>query len=448
MSDHRDDLEELTRTVRELIQRVWRLERMLGVESSTDERTQAASPKAVQPPRPASHSPRTPDLESRIGGQWLNRIGIIAVLFGVSFFLKYAFESALIGPAVRVLVGLVFGVGIVAWSEWFRTHGYTVFSFSLKALGLGLLYLSLWASVQVYSLVSWKLAFIAMVVVTVATAILALRQKAEVLAAFALIGGFVTPLLLYTGRNLELDLFTYLLLLNVATAALTLSQGWHRLLLVSLIATMILYFAWYAEFYRPTELPVTLAFATIFFLLFGSVPVLQALSRDASSGGKLVLIAAVLNASIYLFQLYLLIGRSHPTATALVVGVGGLAYIVSGQAIWSRAQNRLTAGLHNTLGVASITTAIAIAFQTHWVSIGWFFEAAVLMAIGFRKESRLVRWQALALMGLAVLKVFLFDIQELSRGYRIISFIALGALLLLVSFAYQRDWMRQFSSRD
>jgi len=39
-------------------------------------------------------------------------------------------------------------------------------------------------------------------------------------------------------------------------------------------------------------------------------------------------------------------------------------------------------------------------------------------------------------------KVFLYDVSELDRGYRIVSFIVLGALLLAISFAYQRDWLR------
>jgi uncharacterized membrane protein len=38
--------------------------------------------------------------------------------------------------------------------------------------------------------------------------------------------------------------------------------------------------------------------------------------------------------------------------------------------------------------------------------------------------------------------VFLYDVSELDRGYRIVSFIVLGALLLAISFVYQRDWLR------
>src|SRR5437667_381174 len=83
--------------------------------------------------------------ESRIGGQWLNRVGIVAVLIGVSYFLKYAFDAAWIGPAGRVLIGLAGGLATVFWSEYIRRTGYDIFSSSLKAVGIGVLYLSLWA---------------------------------------------------------------------------------------------------------------------------------------------------------------------------------------------------------------------------------------------------------------------------------------------------------------
>jgi len=72
----------------------------------------------------------------------------------------------------------------------------------------------------------------------------------------------------------------------------------------------------------------------------------------------------------------------------------------------------------------------------------WFlFAGAALLAVGFRRRSALLRWQGLVLLAVTICKVFLLDTSTLSQGYRIISFLALGALLLAVSFAYQRDWL-------
>jgi Ca2+/Na+ antiporter len=72
----------------------------------------------------------------------------------------------------------------------------------------------------------------------------------------------------------------------------------------------------------------------------------------------------------------------------------------------------------------------------------WFLIAGTaLLAVGFRRRSALLRWQGLVLLAVTIFKVFLLDTSTLSQGYRIVSFLALGALLLGVSFAYQRDWL-------
>jgi uncharacterized membrane protein len=64
---------------------------------------------------------------------------------------------------------------------------------------------------------------------------------------------------------------------------------------------------------------------------------------------------------------------------------------------------------------------------------------AILLALGFSRHSAFLRWQALILLAVSIGKVFLVDVSELSQGYRILSFLGLGALLLGVSFVYQRD---------
>jgi uncharacterized membrane protein len=66
---------------------------------------------------------------------------------------------------------------------------------------------------------------------------------------------------------------------------------------------------------------------------------------------------------------------------------------------------------------------------------------AALLAVGFWKRAAFIRWQALLLIVYTIAKTFLYDMRNLSQGYRVASFMALGALLLAVSFAYQNDWL-------
>jgi uncharacterized membrane protein len=66
---------------------------------------------------------------------------------------------------------------------------------------------------------------------------------------------------------------------------------------------------------------------------------------------------------------------------------------------------------------------------------------AALLAVGFWKRSAFLRWQALILLVFTTGKTFLYDMRDLSQGYRVLSFLGLGALLMAISFAYQKDWL-------
>ena len=324
MDTSSSELQELRRLVGELTARVFRLERALNLpaaacrepastaEAPTSDRSWRRRTRSLPTiPQPAAASSirksrARADLESRIGSHWLNRIGIAAVLIGVSYFLKFAFDNNWIGPAGRVAIGLLAGIAIVVWSENFRRRGYVIFSYSLKAVGIGVLYLSLYAAFQVYSLVTGGVAFSMMFAVTAATAVMAWTQDAEILAAFALVGGFATPLLLSTGQNREVALFTYVVLLDAGALALVILKPWRRLLLLSYAGTLLLYVGWYASFYDVTQVRMTVGFATLFFAIFAVAPLLARPAQKGWLSDSVPPLVAVVNAAGYFLQIYVM----------------------------------------------------------------------------------------------------------------------------------------------
>ncbi|MCA1657241.1 MAG: DUF2339 domain-containing protein, partial [Actinobacteria bacterium] len=212
--------------------------------------------------------------ENRLGSQWFNRIGIVLLLLGTSWFLKLAVDRGWIvpSPTVRVIAGLVAGAALVLWSERFRRNGFAAFSYSLKALGSGVLYLSLWAGFRLYGLLPAAVALGLMIAVTAWNAFMAWAQDAQLLAAYALAGGYATPMLLSTGGNHEVFLFTYLLAMDAATVVLVRLKRWPRLLLAASAATVGYFAGWYVMYWRAEELAVTTLFVVAFGVVFGSVP--------------------------------------------------------------------------------------------------------------------------------------------------------------------------------
>ncbi len=238
----------------------------------------------AEPPPPPDFAKRisgtTGSLEDRIGSQLFSRIGIVALLVGTTLFLKWAIDNHWIGRTGRVLAGLVAGAVIVVWSERFRRKGFSAFSYSLKAVGSGALYLSLWAAFQLYHLLPAGAALGAMILVTAWNAYMAWSQNSEILAAYAMAGGFATPLLLSTGGNHEIFLFSYVLAIDIAIVALVRLKSWLRLLLGAFPATVAFFIGWYAEFYSAFNVGEPIGITTIFIVLFFAVFVLATVSAE------------------------------------------------------------------------------------------------------------------------------------------------------------------------
>lgn len=521
-----------------------------------------------------------PDLEKKIGQYWLNRVGIVAMLVGVSYFLKLAFENNWIGPAGRIAIGLLGGIGLVIWSESFRARNYKTFSYSLKAVGIGTLYLSLWGAFQIYNLIPAAAAFVAMAIVTASTIALSLSQDAELLASFALIGGFATPVLLSTGQNHEVALFLYVCLLDAAILAMAAVKPWRRLLWGSFAGTMILYWGWYSAYYSQDQRGLTVLFATLFAAIFAAIPLVTPYERSTRFAGPSVTLTLLplLNAATFSLALYEMYEYQTATLTWFALALAAV-YLGLCEALKRRVSGehaKVIQLLHVAVAIGFITIAIPLKLDHEWITIGWLIESAVLlfvsvktrsdflrylavgalilglvrllifdryntetlflnarfatyvvaiavlggiavwgkshasdgekpflrvaavgvnllalialtlevadyfyrkmtetsgygwyrsysdlslerdfsysavwlvygailMAVGFRKRSAFVRWQALILIAFTTGKVFLYDLSQLGGSYRIVSFIALGAVLLGISFIYQRDWLK------
>jgi uncharacterized membrane protein len=606
----------LEEQVAQLRSRVQRLERLLqeygiveepkpSAAAAVEKPTMTTGPRSPAPPSPtpvfqgrpiepprfaavASATPRdTQSIESRIGSQWFNRIGILAVLIGMAWFVKLAIDNRWIGPLGRVLIGLLAGAGLVAWSERFRARGYVAFAYSLKATGSGVLYIALWAAFSLYHLVPAPVAFGTMIAVTAFNGFLAWMQESELLALYAIVGGLITPVLVSTGGNHEITLFSYLLMLDVAVLVLVALRPWSRLLFGAFAGTVIFVTGWWFTFYSQAQIGRTALFVACFFLIFAFAPRLVRVNfdpRGSLSGWDhlAIVLLPVANAGLgfvgfyRLFDepvsewvgpwlavafaaFYLLLvrlpGRSalqesppvlsslHLSAAVVFLTIAiplkahgrwlTIGWLVEGAALqWASrgAESKLLRVLALLCLILGLATVVAVnpdastvplfnqRFGTHcmaivvlvfvaWVArhapeeegpargLSWpaiataaslavnglillaasweihsfwwyrswhgnlallddyrmyaqfsysaFFMAfgAVLLSVGFWRHSAFLRWQALVLLAVAIGKVFLVDIGALSQGFRILSFLGLGALLLAVSFVYQRDWL-------
>ncbi len=71
-------------------------------------------------------------------------------------------------------------------------------------------------------------------------------------------------------------------------------------------------------------------------------------------------------------------------------------------------------------------------------TIAWALFALALLLVGIARQLRPARIAALALLGIALLKLFFHDLARLEALYRIGALFAVAAIAIVASFAYQR----------
>lgn len=120
----------------------------------------------------------------------------------------------------------------------------------------------------------------------------------------------------------------------------------------------------------------------------------------------------------------------------------GILMLVAAQA--RDLEPRLAHGLNWPAGLA-LMLWLAWALPANWQSMGWTLAGCGLVLTGFVYKHRLLRLQGLALLLLTGAKVFLLDLRELAMGWKILSLLVLGALLLGIALVYTR---RQQQAKD
>jgi uncharacterized membrane protein len=366
----------------------------------------AAPPLHSSQPKSSS----TLDLETLIGGRWLNRIGIIGLIGAVTFFLKYAFDNNWIGPGGRVGIGVLLGASMLPWSHWLLQRGYAYFSEGIAGLGAAVLYLSIWAGCQYYKLFSLDVGFFAMIVITAAMAAVALGRNSQRIALLSLFGGFLTPILVSEGKDAQVVLFTYVLILGAGLLVIEMRRDWRTLTPLSFLLSQCYFWGWYSEFYRPNKLERTVVFATLFFLLYAALPVIRAVRFSKLQ--ELDILVVLANAFAYLGALYIMLWpQDRWPLTLLVLALSGLHVIVARLVPSPKSgESPLTRLLFAGLALTLATLAIPIRLDGKWITLAFAVEGAILVWTGFRSLTGFLRMGGYFLLALAAVRLMIFPL--------------------------------------
>ncbi|MGI9175985.1 MAG: DUF2339 domain-containing protein [Rhodothermales bacterium] len=221
---------------------------------------------------------------------WLSKIGIALLLFGVAFLFKYSVDAGWLTPAVRVLFGAALGAVLLVFGLRARRQeerqrlGQILLGGSIAAF-----YGTVFAAYQLYGLVPHAVAFGCMVAVTALAFGLAIRHGDAALSVVGALGGLATPFLLYTDAGSLPGLIGYTSLVLLGAAAVYLYRGWRSLLSVAYAGGWLVLWLGVIEAFSMGVLPagadrLALRLGVLFtWLLFATVPIARRLRERSGA---------------------------------------------------------------------------------------------------------------------------------------------------------------------
>ncbi|MCK1617917.1 DUF2339 domain-containing protein [Bradyrhizobium sp. 159] len=195
------------------------------------------------PPLPAP----APGFEERLGTRWVVWIGGLALALGGFFMVRYSIEAGLVGPGVRVFLGGLFALALLGAGEWTRRKE-SISSIAalpianipaiLTAAGTAVAFATIYAAYALYGFLVPATAFVLLGLVALGTLAAALLHG-PALAGLGVVGAFVTPVLVSSGKPDYWALYIYLAIVTAASFGLARIRLWRWLAVTTIVFAVL-----------------------------------------------------------------------------------------------------------------------------------------------------------------------------------------------------------------
>lgn len=397
----------------------------------------SSGPVEIVPATPFTPTPRPAWLQWLIGGNTLARIGVLILFIGVGFLLKFAAERVVVPIEMR-LAGVALGAIVLLALGWRLRSARPGYAMILQGGGVGVMYLTIFAALKLYSLLPPTAAFALLFMVAAFSSWLAIKQDTLALAALGVIGGFLAPILTSTGSGSHVLLFSYYTLLNASILAIAWFKSWRALNVLGFVFTFGVAVVWGVDQYRPEFFATTEPFLVLSLLFYVAIAVLYALRRSVTLRDY-VDSTLVFGTPLVVAGLQSGLVRDTPFGMALSALAAAVMYLSLAKVLYSRRQEslRMLVEAFLALGVIFATLAIPLALDARWTSGTWALEGAALLWVGVRQQRLSARVFG-ALLQLAAGTALAFGSQVWhgqapSHPWPILNSDCIGALLLALA---------------
>ena len=219
------------------------------------------------PPLPPAPEPEPFDWERLIGVKMFSAVAGIALVLAAVFFLRYSIDQGWLVPQIRVAIGVLTGIALLVVCDLKAARRYPVTANAMDAAAIAILFSTFFAAHALWNLIPAAVAFGLLALVTAVAVLLSIRRDSMFIAVLGLLGGFATPILLSTGENRPVGLFTYLLLLNIGLAWVATRKRWAPLTMLTLVFTTLYQWGWVFKFLSVNQLSLAMGIFLVFAVM-------------------------------------------------------------------------------------------------------------------------------------------------------------------------------------
>ena len=376
--------------------------------------------------------------ENFIGLRVIHFVGIVLLVIGLSIGVKYVIDRQLISEAMRI--SLAYAAGIILYLlSWRLKKNYQLFSSILFSGAMASLYFTTYAAFVYYGFFSFAGTFLIMVGLTVYTAFESIRYDRQEIAILGMVGAYGIPFLI-SANNGRADLFfSYIIVINAGIVFLSFKKKWKIMGLLALLISWTLFISWGFFKYEAKDFWTSFILMVIFYLVFSINSLAYRFVRSETLAKENIQQLIINNIALYVSALFVF-GRgevgAHLAATTACIAVWMIWFALFSYLFFKR-ENVLQQSLAMQ-AVVLIVLFIGSYWNGFFVTILWVAFSIVLFVWGIFSRRSWPRLAAILLMIVTLGKLMIFDSSKFSAIQKIAAYMLIGALLLVLSFFYQR----------
>ncbi|MDR0315948.1 MAG: DUF2339 domain-containing protein [Treponema sp.] len=389
------------------------------------------------------------NIERFVGLNILNVIGVLLLIAGAITAMRYTYlklNDLFKGVMIFALGGIMLAAG-----EFLNRKKPNIFSLGISAGGIAILYVALAMSYFALHILGMYPAIAVCVLLTAGAFVLSNRYNSQLIAVFALVGGYLPIFSIGDDIVFVYGAMVYFAVLNLFALGISWNRKWRVTAFIGLALTIIgtayiCLFIGPGNFYQYSEAAalnaaVAIIYATFAFLIYTAIPIVSAYHTKTSFRKSDVILLAINTISssiiiygvLYRFELYDYDGLFAVAFAAF--------YLLLGRFIEKKfaSEEPHIRALFYLTGLAFVVLIVPMQFGRAWLSLGWLAEGVSLAVYGILRNEKRFKQVGYIICILCLGAFFIFDIvfRDTLFVWKYLA-ITLGSLSILGAYMYKK----------